>query len=136
MYSKILNSQPVNKSASLVTSQSGCSDTFLLNAKEQLEILGKSKRHYADLMFSLKEKMGIDGRLGVRHPDYKIYTGLKQKLRELDLEINDVHKKIKSLSPEQKAETFERLFVNTVKEKYPHIFGEIKTIILKKMDII
>lgn len=70
----IYSLMPVNKTASIVVSQSGCSDNFLLSKKEQLKTLGLRKKDMMDNIINLKKTLGIDGRAGnganTKYPHY------------------------------------------------------------------
>ena len=86
---------PINKTAALVTNQSGCVDNILNDKKQRLKALGKQKAHYANLIVELKHEMKIDrplktGRVPMhilRHPKYPILRGLMDKMWDLDQEI-------------------------------------------------
>lgn len=58
MDKKIYTSTPVNKSASVVTSQSGCTDTVLMTEKQEL---------YETIQRLSKQLKVIKARLGVRN---------------------------------------------------------------------
>lgn len=126
---------PVNKSAAVVTSQAGCDGEILIKEdKEKLKALSAQKRHYSDKVCNLKEEMKIrpnwDRRSLPRyildHPKYLKFVQLRSKLTELDVEINKLNKKVKS---KKGGNSFYVDFVTMVKEKYPHIFEEVKALI-------
>lgn len=98
MHDKIFTSFPINKSASFVSSQSGCLDSFLTTDREKLKILGKRTAHFHELYLNVKKEIEIDTLSKtsfVRHKKYPIYLGLKEKIQQIRSEITHLKAKIK-----------------------------------------
>ena len=119
---------PINKTAALVTNQSGCSDDFYNNSKEELELLGKKKQDLMAHIRHLKEKLGIDGRENggantkyprhiINNPIYKTYLSAKKQATELDNEIVIVRKKLNGRN-----ETITNIMKNIIRKEYPDIY--------------
>lgn len=133
---------PVNKGASLVTSQSGCEDNFYINDWEKRKVLGKRKAALMEKIVDLKKQLGINGKTSgtkvalpkhvLMHPAYPVYLGLKEAVKELDEEIRKEVLK----APKRKIDGFDEKLKILLKEKYPKIFLEIKTQILKEGGIL
>ena len=137
-YEILANSAAVNKTAAIVTSQAGCDDNIFIDTdEEKLKALCTKKSHYAEEMRSLKKEMKIKPsargrklpRFILDHPKYPYYTHLRDKLHELDIGIKHLSEKVKNkISPHK----FANDFVTIVKEKYPHIYDEVKESIKKQ----
>ena len=138
-YENLANRVAVDKTASIVTNQSGCDDNIYNKTdKERLEALKSQKRKYSDDVFALKREMkikpgwggGVKARLPrhiLDHPKYHNFVYLRARLTELDLDINTLKKRVGTGEPR-----FENVFVTMVKERYPDIFEEIKAEIKNK----
>lgn len=131
----IYSLKPVNKISALVVSQTNCSDNINTNNKEKRDALGQQKRHFADLCENLKKKIGINRawKKGqplppyiYKNPEYPILLGIIEKLSELDKELTILNKN--KIDPK----TFERIFLDIAKEKYPKIYDEIMRLTFKK----
>lgn len=133
---------PINKSASFVASQSGCEDNFYINDWEKRRVLGKRKAALTEKIVALKKQLGLSGKTSgtkvslpkhvLMHPMYPVYLGLKEAVTELEEQI----KKEVLKSPNRKIEGFDEKLKILLKEKYPKIFLEIKTQILKEGGIL
>lgn len=97
-------SKPVNKTASFVTSQSGCTDSFLNSAKEELKLLGIKKLKLMEYIRHLKKELGISSRSGngastkyprhiLNNPMFKSYLAAKEMASDLDREIMEARKR-------------------------------------------
>ena len=138
-YEILANSVAVDKTAATVTSQAACNnDIYIKTDKERLDALRSQKRRYADEVYALKREMKIRPGWGgsgkdklprhiLDHPKYHHFIYLRDRLRELDLDINKLNKKLKVRKP-----SFENDFVTKVREKYPHIYDEVKAFIMNK----
>lgn len=138
MKNDIYGMSPVNKTARIVTGQSGCDDDFLTRNKEELKILGERKAQLMRICVDLKKEIGIDAREGtgrktkyppkiLRHKKFKMLMGVRDNLRELDAEI----KALKNRIPKGEHICSEK-FVIIVKKQYPEIFETVKEIIFKE----
>lgn len=133
----IYSRTPVNKTASIVTNQSGTSDDFMLNNKEKLKVLGMRKKHLMDMIVSLKKEIGIDARKGtgantkyprkiLQHPSYRLYRDAQDSITKLDQEIYQLRRIMDKTEPRI---SFENRFVTKIKEKYPDIYEEIRDLV-------
>lgn len=133
----IYSLMPVNKTASIVTSQYGCENSFLLSKKEQLKTLGLRKKDMMDNIINLKKTLGIDGRAGngantkypkyiVRNPLFKTYLHNKEEINEIERQILKLKKDLAD-NPEERGKDFNKIFVDKVKAEYPMIFSKIKS---------
>lgn len=102
----IYGMRPVNKTAGIVTFQSGATDSFLLDNKEQLKRLGQKKKMLQDSLIALRDEIGIVPHRGgkgaskkypayiVMNPKFKDYKYIQEKLTRLDKKIFDIRREI------------------------------------------
>jgi len=121
--------RPINKTAAMVTAQGDTSDSFLIEDKKSLKILGERKKYFMDAMVALKAEIGIDAREGsgartkyppkiLRHPKFKQLKTLRESLTKLDVEIREVKARINKAQPD---ESLESRFMKFVKVNHPEI---------------
>lgn len=134
---KILASNPVNKQAALVTSQSGCVDDISCSAMERRKALASQKQHYSEMIGSLKKELGINRKWSKgqplppyihKHKKFPLLVSVSEKLTEIDKEIVGARKE----AGMQRITNFEVRFVEAVRIKYPEIFNEVKDCIFKE----
>lgn len=112
----IYASMPVNKSAAIVTSQSGCSYTFQLGLRETYEILKERRTKLGHQLTEMRVRMGIDSHREngggkrkkfpkhiLHHPEYKTYLVMKHEAFKADKELYELKLKIKSEEDAQNA---------------------------------
>ncbi|MHA1447955.1 MAG: hypothetical protein ACTSP4_00845 [Candidatus Hodarchaeales archaeon] len=124
---------PINKQASMITSQKGCSNNIFVSLKEKREILGQKDQILSLQIRDLKHKIGIKKnhtkksfvpQIILNHPKYRYLLNLNEKSGNLKNEIREINEELKKIKIENYV--FEVAFINTIRNEYPEIFKEIK----------
>lgn len=127
---------PVNKQASIVTSQSGCSDNFFLDLEEKRKVLVERYNQSIAIKNNLENKIGIKPsgkgaastrypRHIMRHKDFNLYLDIKQICCDTQKEIAEINAEIKKQRPD-----FYKNFILAMREEYPEIFEKVRAKIL------
>lgn len=133
MNKDIYSMVPVNKTASVCTSQANCSDTIYISKLESKRILGLRIYNKTKEINELYKELG--NKNIVNDKNYLIikqndkYNELIQKrieLQSMQSELNKLKEDIKRLEPN----VFLLLVIKKLKQEYPDVFYDIQSKIL------
>ena len=136
----VFESNPVNKTAAIVASQSGCSDTVFIENKEELqEIIEKIKSRRDELKkrLGIKTHSQLKNRMYCRNCGKQRYKiGSKkdfEELLELGIRMQEMNKEI-AKKPATKKLEFTQVFMNVAEDVLPKdVFLKIKQEALKRV---
>jgi len=130
-------SAPVNKTAALVTNQSGCTDTFLLPYHEQKRMLGIRKNELSKKIKDIKIEMGANRQVhNNKQPRFMLKHPRQKELIRLVNEVNNIEKEILELKEKtrEQGKKYTEFFFHIMKEKYPRQYEVVKREAIKQCE--